>query len=56
VFQIPGLCKILRKQNPQGGPRRDQPATGEKIMIKAKPASTVVKVRALKNLKEMVTK
>jgi nucleoid DNA-binding protein len=57
VFQIPGLCKILRKQNPAKPAREGiNPATGEKIMIKAKPATTVVKVRALKNLKEMVTK
>ena len=30
------------------------PATGEEIMISAKPASKVVKVRALKKLKEMI--
>jgi nucleoid DNA-binding protein len=55
VFQIPGLCKIVRKQNPPKPAREGiNPATGEKIMIKAKPASTVVKVRALKNLKDMV--
>ena len=30
------------------------PFTGEEIMIKAKPAHKVVKIRALKKLKEMV--
>ena len=55
MYQIPGLCKIVRKQNPPKPAREGiNPATGEKIMIKAKPASTTVKVRALKNLKEMV--
>jgi nucleoid DNA-binding protein len=57
VFQIPGLCKIVRKQNPAKPAREGiNPATGEKIMIKAKPASTAVKVRPLKNLKDMVQK
>lgn len=55
VYQIPGLCKIVRKQNPAKPAREGiNPATGEKIMIKAKPAMTTVKVRALKNLKDMV--
>ena len=55
MYQIPGLCKIVRKQNPPKPAREGiNPATGEKIMIKAKPASTTVKIRALKNLKEMV--
>jgi nucleoid DNA-binding protein len=30
------------------------PATGEPMMIKAKPARTIVRVQPLKNLKEMV--
>ena len=55
VYQIPGLCKIVRKQNPAKPAREGiNPATSEKIMIKAKPASTAVKVRPLKNLKDMV--
>jgi nucleoid DNA-binding protein len=55
VYQIPGLCKIVRKQNPAKPAREGiNPATGDKIMIKAKPASTAVKVRPLKNLKDMV--
>ena len=55
VYQIPGLCKIVRKQNPARPAREGtDPRTGEKTMFKAKPASTAVKVRALKNLKDMV--
>lgn len=55
VYQIPGLCKILRKVNPARPAREGtDPRTGEKTMFKAKPASTTVKVRALKNLKDMV--
>ena len=55
VYQIPGLCKIIRKVNP-AKPEREgtDPRTGMKVMFKAKPASTTVKVRALKNLKDMV--
>jgi nucleoid DNA-binding protein len=55
MYQIPGLCKIVRKQNPARPAREGtDPRTGEKMMFKAKPASTTVKVRALKNLKDMV--
>jgi nucleoid DNA-binding protein len=55
VYQIPGLCKIVRKQNPARPAREGtDPRTGEKVMFKAKPASTAVKVRTLKNLKDMV--
>jgi nucleoid DNA-binding protein len=55
VYQIPGLCKILRKVNPARPAREGtDPRTGEKVMFKPKPASTTVKVRPLKNLKDMV--
>jgi nucleoid DNA-binding protein len=55
VYQIPGLCKIIRKQNPARPAREGtDPRTGQPTMFKAKPASTTVKVRALKNLKDMV--
>lgn len=55
VFQIPGLVKIIVKHIPATKERPGRnPATGETIMIKAKPARTSVKVRALKNLKAMV--
>ena len=55
VYQIPGLCKIVRKQNPARPAREGtDPRTGQPTMFKAKPASTTVKVRALKSLKDMV--
>jgi len=55
VFQIPGLVKIVVRHIPAQKERPGRnPATGETIMIKAKPARTTVKVRALKNLKAMV--
>jgi len=55
MYQIPGLCKIVRKQNPARPAREGtDPRTGEKTMFKAKPASTTVKVRPLKSLKDMV--
>ena len=55
VYQIPGLCKIVRKQNPARPAREGtDPRTGERVMFKPKPASTTVKVRALKSLKDMV--
>ena len=55
VYQIPGLCKIVRKANPARPAREGtDPRTGERVMFKPKPASTTVKVRALKSLKDMV--
>lgn len=55
VFQIPGLVKIVLQHKPATKERQGRnPATGETITIKAKPASTKVRVRALKNLKAMV--
>lgn len=54
-FVLPDLCKIMAVHKPAQKPRPVRnPATGEMMMSKAKPASTVVKVRALKKLKEMV--
>lgn len=57
VFQIPGLCKIMLKQKPaqkaqKGVPNPFKP--GELMDRPAKPASTTVKVRPLKGLKELV--
>ncbi len=55
VIVLPGLLKIKRVHKPATKPRPGRnPATGEPMMIKAKPARTVVKVQALKSLKEMV--
>jgi nucleoid DNA-binding protein len=51
----PGLVKIKRVSKPATKARQGRnPATGEPMMIKAKPARTVVKAQPLKSLKEMV--
>ena len=55
LFVLPGLLKIKRHLKPKQAERQGRnPKTGEPMTIKAKPARTVVKVLALKNLKEMV--
>ncbi|MBL8764009.1 MAG: HU family DNA-binding protein [Phycisphaerae bacterium] len=54
-FNVPGLMKItvVRKPATKARPGRN-PFTGEEIMIKAKPARNVVRIRPLKGLKELV--
>lgn len=53
-FVLPGLLKIQTVKKPAKKARKGiNPFTGEEQMFKAKPASTAVKVRALKKLKEM---
>jgi len=55
MFTLPGLLKIKKVEKPATKARPGiNPATKEPIMIKAKPKRTVVKVLALKALKEMV--
>lgn len=55
VFSLPGLVKMLKVSKPATKARPGvNPFTGENIMIKAKPARKIVKVRALKGLKDMV--
>jgi nucleoid DNA-binding protein len=55
LFVLPGLLKIKRHKKPPVAEREGRnPRTGEPMTFKAKPARTVVKVLALKNLKEMV--
>lgn len=57
VFQIPGLVKIEKKKVPARPARKNVPnpfKPGEFMDQPAKPASVKVKVRALKNLKDMV--
>jgi nucleoid DNA-binding protein len=56
VFTIPGLVKIEKKKVPArpAEPNWKNPFTGEIQTRPAKPASTKIKVRALKNLKDMV--
>lgn len=55
VFTLPGVCKMRVVKKPATKARMGRnPFTGEEIMIKAKPASKKVRIRALKNLNEMV--
>ena len=57
MFTIPGLVKIEKKKVPARKARKNVPnpfRPGEFMDVAAKPASTKVKVRALKGLKEMV--
>jgi len=54
-FTLPGLAKIVTIRKKAVKARKGiNPFTGEEIMFKAKPARTVVKVRPLKKLKDMV--
>jgi nucleoid DNA-binding protein len=55
AFSIPGLCKIRVVRKKATKARKGiNPFTGEEMMFKAKPARNVVKISALKNLKDMV--
>lgn len=57
AFALPGLIKIEKKKVPARKARKGVPnpfKPGELMDVAAKPASTKVKVRALKNLKDMV--
>ena len=54
AFVVPGLMKIIVISKPATKARKGiNPFTKEEQMFKAKPARKVVKVRPLKNLKEM---
>lgn len=54
-FVMPGMLKISVVKKPARAARKGiNPFTGEEIMIKARPAYKVVKVKPLKKLKEMV--
>ena len=55
TFSIPGLCKIVVQHKPATKERKGiNPFTGEETVFKANPARNVVKIRPLKNLKDMV--
>jgi nucleoid DNA-binding protein len=57
VFTLPGLIKIEKRKIPARKARKGVPnpfKPGELMDVAAKPASTKVKVRPLKNLKDMV--
>lgn len=54
LFTVPGLMKITIKNKPATKARKGiDPFTKQERMFKAKPASRVVRIKALKNLKEM---
>ena len=57
AFTLPGLVKIEKKRVPARKARKGVPnpfKPGELMDVTAKPATTKVKVRALKSLKDMV--
>ena len=54
VFAVPGLMKIVVVQKPAVKAHKGiNPFTKQEQMFKAKPARRVIKVRALKALKDM---
>ena len=54
AFVVPGLLKILVIQKPATKARKGiNPFTKEEVVFKAKPARKVIKIRALKALKDM---
>ena len=55
LFTLPGLAKMKVVKKPATKAREGiNPFTKEEVMFKAKPARNVVKVRPLRQLKEMV--
>jgi nucleoid DNA-binding protein len=55
IVTLPGLLKLKVVKKPATKARKGtNPFTGEEMMFKAKPATKVVKVSALKGLKDMV--
>ena len=57
AFTLPGLCKIVVQHKPAQPAKKGVPnpfKPGELMDVAAKPAKNVVKVRALKKLKDMV--
>jgi nucleoid DNA-binding protein len=57
IFVVPSLMKVTVTKKPavKAHERPDPFHPGEMMRVKAKPARKVVKVRALKNLKAMVS-
>ncbi len=55
AYTVPGLMKLVVQRKPATKARKGiNPFTGEEAVFKAKPAHNVIKVRALKALKDMV--
>ncbi|MBN1506405.1 MAG: HU family DNA-binding protein [Sedimentisphaerales bacterium] len=54
-YTVPGLMKLVVVRKPATKARKGiNPFTGEETMFKAKPARNIVKIRAMKSLKDMV--
>ena len=55
LFTLPGLLKFVRVHKPavKGGPRPNPFKPGEMMVTKDKPETIVIKLRALKGLKNM---
>jgi len=55
AYTVPGLMKLVVKRKPATKARKGiNPFTGEETVFKAKPARNIVKIRPLKNLKDMI--
>ena len=55
AYTVPGLMKLIVQRKPATKTRKGiNPFTGEETVFKAKPARNIVKIRPLKNLKDMV--
>jgi nucleoid DNA-binding protein len=55
AYTVPGLMKLVVVRKPAVKAHKGiNPFTKEETMFKAKPARNVVKIRALKSLKDMV--
>jgi nucleoid DNA-binding protein len=55
VFKVPGLMRVTVKRKPATKARPGiNPFTKEPIILKAKPARNVVRIRPLASLREMV--
>jgi nucleoid DNA-binding protein len=55
AYTVPGLMKLVVQRKPATEDRKGiNPFTKEETVFKAKPARNVVKIRPLKNLKDMV--
>jgi nucleoid DNA-binding protein len=55
AYTVPGLMKVMVVRKPAVKARKGiNPFTKEETMFKARPARNVVKIRALKSLKDMV--
>jgi len=55
VYAVPGLMKLVVVRKPATEARKGiNPFTGQETVFKAKPARNVVRIRPIKNLKDMV--